>query len=237
MNFIDRTGQRLRALTTTSAWERRGSRIFWLCKCDCGGERWVPSSRYFKEKTPDCGCGIGHKEEWDSKQKKVIKGGSKSKLYQVWYGIKQRCTDMSYARYDDYGGRGIFICDEWNNSFEKFYKDMGDIPFKRAQIDRINNDDGYYKDNCRWVTGQQNIWNQGAQKNRESKYKGVTKKPSLNKGIRWHSHITRTLNKHRIYRSATFDTEIEAAEWYNEQAKELFGEYAYLNKIDYSEKE
>jgi len=234
MNFIDRTGQKCRALTTTSTWERRGKRIFWLCKCECGGERWIPSSRYFKQRTTDCGCGIG-KRDRKSKYIGIIKDGTNSKIYNVWSGIIRRCTNPNYKRYHKYGGRGIKVCDEWLNSFEAFYNDMGDLPFEGATIDRIDNDDGYYKENCRWVTMQQNAWNQGAQEGSSSKYKGVSKVNSMNKGTRWHSSIKRTLDGEHIQKSKTFDTETEAAEWYNEQAKELFGEYAYLNKINYEE--
>ena len=69
-----------------------------------------------------------------------------------------RCRNPSDSNYKNYGARGIFVCEEWHK-FETFYKDMGDLPFYEAQLDRINNDDGYFKENCRWVTCKENSRN------------------------------------------------------------------------------
>lgn len=77
-------------------------------------------------------------------------GMSKTKEYQCWRAFKNRCTNPKNIQYPDYGGRGITICKEWMK-FEKFFEDMGICP-KGYQIDRIDNDKGYYKENCRWTT-------------------------------------------------------------------------------------
>ena len=86
-------------------------------------------------------------------------GKSYSPEYKVWDAMKQRCTNTNHKRWKDYGGRGIFVCDEWLSSFENFYTDMGDRPSADYELDRINNDDGYYKDNCRWVDRITNLKN------------------------------------------------------------------------------
>lgn len=78
----------------------------------------------------------------------------------IWMGIKARCLNPNNAAYKNYGGRGITICDKWL-SFNNFYKDMGDRP-AGMQIDRINNNLGYYKENCRWVSPKQNSANRRA---------------------------------------------------------------------------
>jgi len=70
--------------------------------------------------------------------------------YNIWLGIKQRCLNENHARYKYYGGRGITVCAEWLD-FEKFYSDMGKRP-DGLSIDRINNDKGYFLENCRWAT-------------------------------------------------------------------------------------
>jgi len=70
--------------------------------------------------------------------------------YYSWQGIKSRCLNTNDKDYKYYGGRGIKVCDEWINSFESFINDMGERPSKSHSIDRINNNEGYNKFNCKW---------------------------------------------------------------------------------------
>ena len=79
--------------------------------------------------------------------------------YKVWHAMIQRSTNINHKQYSNYGGRGITVCKKWLNSFTAFYNDMGKKPFPKAQIDRIDNDKGYYKDNCRWVSNTENQHN------------------------------------------------------------------------------
>ena len=81
-----------------------------------------------------------------------------SKIYYVWCNMLARCRNPNKPEYVNYGGRGISVCKEWH-SFEAFYADMGDAPFEGAQLDRIDNDGDYTKDNCRWVTAATNLKN------------------------------------------------------------------------------
>ncbi|WP_375292183.1 hypothetical protein [Sphingomonas melonis] len=79
----------------------------------------------------------------------------------MWKAMRHRCSNPESADYDNYGGRGITVCDRWENSFEAFFADMGSRPFAEAQIDREDNDGNYEPDNCRWVTAQVNVNNRG----------------------------------------------------------------------------
>lgn len=79
-----------------------------------------------------------------------------SPIYGVWDAMIQRCTNPKSKYYYRYGGRGIIVCDEWL-LFEGFYEWVKTSNYdKGLQIDRINNDDGYYADNCEFVTPREN---------------------------------------------------------------------------------
>ena len=95
----------------------------------------------------------------------------KSKSYQTWAAMKQRCNNPNNKHYKDYGGRGIGICKEWGQ-FINFYKDMGE-PLDSMSLDRIDNNKGYFKDNCRWATNIIQGRNQRTRKDNTTGVRGV----------------------------------------------------------------
>lgn len=83
-------------------------------------------------------------------------GMSGTRIYFVWKTMIRRCHAKNSTGYYKYGARGIKVCRRWRDSFENFYIDMGSAFEEGLQIDRINNSKGYSKNNCRWVTSQEN---------------------------------------------------------------------------------
>lgn len=161
-----------RLLVLKMAGKDKHRNILWTCQCECGIIKNISGVGLRTNQTKSCGCyhrDIVSKPNISS----ITHGKSISKIYNIWHGIKLRCYTKSSTSYKNYGGKGIIVCEEWKNSFEQFYKDMGDIPFEKAQIDRIDNNGPYSKENCRWVTSKQNCFNKS--NNKYLTYKGETK--------------------------------------------------------------
>lgn len=147
----DLTGQTYGLLTVVSESPIRtdeGS-VQWNCKCACGGERVVSAYNLRSGYRKSCGCLQTHHQKYGS-----IKHGHTaqrfSATYAAWNNMLQRCLNPNVKNYDDYGGRGITVCERWLN-FSNFLDDMGDRP-EGLLLDRENNEEGYYPGNCRWVT-------------------------------------------------------------------------------------
>lgn len=79
-------------------------------------------------------------------------GGRQSLEYNSWRAMKARCGNPNHVAYQHYGGRGIRVCDAWQDSFKAFLLDMGPRPSPLHSLDRIDVNAGYSKKNCRWAT-------------------------------------------------------------------------------------
>lgn len=136
-----------------------------------------------------------------------LHGMSETRDYKNWRGIIDRCCNSNYHAFKYYGGRGITVCDEWKNSFLAFYRDMGTRPSKEHSIDRIDNNKGYSKENCRWATKTEQSRNTRINKNNTSGFRGVSWDKSRKK---WMVTISIECKTKSIGRFKTKEEAIEA---------------------------
>ncbi len=154
-SFIDLTGQRFGRLTVLKRAENKGRFTRWLCLCDCGKTTISHSANLRGGQAFSCGC-----YRYDRVRQACKKhNGKGTRLYRIWKNMRSRCRNKSVTQYKDYGGRGISVCEEWNDykAFQQWallngYQD-------NLSIDRIDVNGNYTPENCKWSTAKEQCRN------------------------------------------------------------------------------
>ena len=147
------TGQRYGKLLVIHEAGRINGGVAWFCRCDCGEATTVRGTRLTAGKVNSCGC----------MKNRPRHAMNRSRVYSIWRGMKTRCFNKNHRAFQDYGGRGIQVCERWR-TFENFFADMGN-PADGLTLDRINNDGNYEPGNCRWAT-----WAEQANNRRKARH-------------------------------------------------------------------
>ena len=120
-------------------------------RCHCGKvfERLFGNVKRGQRDCNDCSSYRSNKSKFTIKDRR---------LYRIWKAMNYRCHSPDHPSYEDYGGRGIHVCDSWRDhseeGFNNFYQGVGMYPTTSHTLDRIDVDKGYSSDNCRWATSK-----------------------------------------------------------------------------------
>lgn len=180
----DEIGKKYGRLTVIAYDHTRKSHLYYRCACDCGCVTVAEAGNLRKGVTKSCGC---FRREAGVNNHLTHGHSDKERLYNIWIGIKQRCNNPNVHTYKYYGGKGVRLCQEWQDyeAFREWSYSHGYVEPQNGQtkgdcmsIDRINPDLDYSPDNCRWIPLRENISHM--QKARQSEVKAAETVASRN---------------------------------------------------------
>ena len=156
--MIDLVGERYGRLTVVEFERIQNHKSYWKCVCDCGLTVIASGNNLRSGNTKSCGC--LHREKVSETGRKNARHGEshdkRTRLYGIWCGMRQRCNRPTHHAYNLYGGKGVKVCEAWNDY--AVFKDwaLRNGYADNLSIDRIDPGKGYEPDNCRWITPSEN---------------------------------------------------------------------------------
>lgn len=142
MKLVNLVGQRFGKLVVVEQAKSRCNGSTWVCECDCGNIKTYFASNLKSGHCKSCGCNKGN----------IIHGMRHSVEWATWQSMKRRCYNPKAKGFQNYGGRGIKVCDRWKEAFLNFFEDVGLRPSDNHSLDRINPHLDYSPENVRWAT-------------------------------------------------------------------------------------
>lgn len=203
MKLIDLTGQRFGKLVVLHRVDRGNkAKVEWLCKCDCGNESIVRGSNLRNGHIRSCGCLISETNrkhgQWDTR------------IYRIYYAMKQRAQNPNSPHYKYYGALGIKVCDEWDKSFEAFYNWAIQNGYSDdLSIDRIDPNGDYEPSNCRWADKVTQSFNRKTGADNTTGHTGVSLRKDTGK---YQAYISKGGRRKVLGSYETLDAAVQARE-------------------------